>query len=34
MSSSEEQVVKDLTEHFGNAVSEHPDVMSECESPK
>ena len=30
MSGSDTEARKELTSHFGAAVAEHPDVMSEC----
>ena len=32
MSGSDAEARKELTSHFGAAVAEHPDVMSECKS--
>ena len=32
MSGSDTEARKELTSHFGAAVAEHPDVMSECKS--
>jgi len=32
MSGSDVEARKELTAHFGAAVAEHPDVMSECKS--
>jgi hypothetical protein len=30
MAASDTEARKELVSHFGSAVSEHPDVMSEC----
>lgn len=32
MSGSDTEARKELTSHFGAAVADHPDVMSECKS--